>query len=292
MYIDMLDRADAMHRLADSIQAHAATFLGESGLAFEVRWHGVLSHLSRYGPASVTELAAALGVSHPAVHQTAKALLERGLVGAYRDARDKRRRVLALTGDGRARLVGMHDVFEALEVESRNRFGAQVRALAEGRDEVVIRIVDFAPELALRFAELNKEWIERYFRMEEADEAVLADPESYIVRSGGAIVFAERTDNGEVIGTCALQIHGPQLGELAKMAVTPAAQGLGAGRLLGEAVIERARAKGVRRLFLDTNSVLKPAIGLYKRLGFVQLEREDSSRYARSDTYMEMLLGD
>ena len=233
----MLHRADAMLRLANLIQSHAAEFLRRSGVAFEVRWHGVLSHLSRYGPSSVTELSAALGVSHPAVHQTAKTLLERGLIGAYRDARDKRRRVLALTRAGKARLAGLRDVFVALEDESQDLFGPRLLALAEGEDEVVIRILDFAPELAGRFAELNREWIEQYFHLEAADEAVFASPESYIVQPGGAIVFAERADTQEIVGTCALQIHGPQLGELAKMAVTPSAQGLGAGRQLANAVI-------------------------------------------------------
>ena len=157
----------------------------------------------------------------------------------------------------------------------------------------LMKIVEYAGAAhAERFAALNREWIERYFAMEAADEAVFADPERYILQGGGAIVFAQRDDDQALVGTCALQMHGPQLAELAKMAVTPSAQGAGAGRLLGEAVIDRARKRGVRRLFLDTNSVLQPAISLYKKLGFIEVPRPEDSRYARSDTYMELLLGD
>ena len=287
--VPMLEQAAQMQQLAHSIQAHASSYLARRGVVFELRWYGVLAHLYRHGPSAVTELSGAIGVTHPAVHQTARSLIREGLVGAYRDARDKRRRVLALTHAGRARLVELRPYFDALEVEARRLFRVQIQALGE-RSGSVIRIIDFSPQLAPRFAELNREWIEQFFWMEATDETVLGDPQGYIIDQGGAIVFAERLDDNQIIGTCALQIHGRQLGELAKMAVMPSAQGLGAGRALGEAVIERARAKGIRRLYLDTNSILKPAIGLYKQLGFVQLERDDESRYARSDTYMELLL--
>ncbi len=291
----ILERADAMRRLAEAIQRHAAGFLERQGIDFEIRWHGVLRTLEGEGPASVVELARKLGITHPAVHHTVQSLVAEGLVASYRDARDKRRRVLALTRFGRMRLAELADVFRDLDAECRQRFEADLEGIVDNLNSARISIVDYEVDNRLhaeRFAALNREWIERYFVMEAADEAVFADPEQYVLGSGGAIVFARREDDQQLIGTCALQLHGPQLGELAKMAVTPAAQGLGAGRLLGEAVIRYARERGVRRLFLDTNSVLKPAIALYKGLGFVELQRDDVSRYARSDTYMELLLGD
>ncbi len=289
----MLDKADAMHRLADAIQKHAADYLAARDIRFEVRWYGALRQLESGGPASVGELARALGVSHPAIHQTVRSLTAEGLVASYRDARDKRRRVLALTRFGRMRLVELAGVFRALDAECLARFEPELRAMSGKGGGPLMKIVEYAGAAhAERFAALNREWIERYFAMEAADEAVFADPERYILQGGGAIVFAQRDDDQALVGTCALQMHGPQLAELAKMAVTPSAQGAGAGRLLGEAVIDRARKRGVRRLFLDTNSVLQPAISLYKKLGFIEVPRPEDSRYARSDTYMELLLGD
>ena len=39
-----------------------------------------------------------------------------------------------------------------------------------------IRVVPFTSERAEAFESLNREWIERFFRMEESDRKVLRDP--------------------------------------------------------------------------------------------------------------------
>jgi putative acetyltransferase len=75
------------------------------------------------------------------------------------------------------------------------------------------------------------------------------------------------------------------------MAVTPACQGTGIGRKLLQTVIEAGRASGARRLYLETNHILKPAIRLYESMGFRHLspDRIIPSPYARADVYMELL---
>ena len=59
-----------------------------------------------------------------------------------------------------------------------------------------------------------------------------------------------------------------------------------------EAVIERARGLGARRLFIETSHKLPAAIALYERLGFVHLAKEavPPSEYARADVFMERWL--
>jgi len=76
------------------------------------------------------------------------------------------------------------------------------------------------------------------------------------------------------------------------MAVTADCQGSGIGRKLLHAVIEAARSSGARRLYLETNRVLAPAIRLYESIGFkpVPANRIVPSLYARSDVSMEMTL--
>ena len=76
------------------------------------------------------------------------------------------------------------------------------------------------------------------------------------------------------------------------MAVTARCQGQGIGRKVLLATIETARSAGARRLWLETNRVLSPAIHLYESVGFehVPAERRAASPYARSDVQMEMLL--
>ncbi len=146
------------------------------------------------------------------------------------------------------------------------------------------RIVPFEPRLAPWFGLLNREWIERYFVVEPPDLAVLEDPEGAIIATGGMIWFALLAD--DVVGTCAVLPHEPGVLELAKMAVAPAAQGRGVGRLLGEQAIVFARDTGARSLMLLTNSRLAPAIHLYKALGFVHAPMPPGVEYQRANVHM------
>ena len=52
------------------------------------------------------------------------------------------------------------------------------------------------------------------------------------------------------------------------------------------AIAEFRTIEGATTLFLETNSVLKPAITLYESVGFEHRGRKPDSHYARSDVYM------
>lgn len=154
--------------------------------------------------------------------------------------------------------------------------------------ELTIR--EFEPGDEGAFRRLNEEWIVRYFAMEPKDEETLADPRGAVLDGGGRIFFA--VQRGEMVGCCALLAMGHDEFEVAKMAVTESSQGAGVGRRLLEAVIAAARASGAKRLSLETNRKLAPAIRLYESVGFrhIPAERKAASPYARSDVSMEMEL--
>ena len=119
-------------------------------------------------------------------------------------------------------------------------------------------------------------------------DEVLADPAGKIVAPGGHIVFA--IEAGEAVGCCAL-IALPDGGfEVSKMAVAEAHKGRGLGRVLMAACVERARAAGAPRLYLETNSSLAPALGLYRSFGFQVIAPAEPSPYARADVAMELRL--
>jgi putative acetyltransferase len=170
----------------------------------------------------------------------------------------------------------------------RNRNVSQSGNLTASTDRVIIR--EFQPGDEVAFRKLNEEWITRYFRLEEKDEQALADPQSTILASGGRIFFAHIDDH--CVGCCGLLRSGANEFEVAKMAVTSSCQGSGIGRKLLQAATEAARSAGARRLYLETNHILTPAIRLYQSIGFnpVPPERTVPSPYLRSDVSMEMTL--
>jgi len=150
-----------------------------------------------------------------------------------------------------------------------------------------ISIVDYDASHQKAFRDLNYEWIEKYFVIEDSDRKMLEDPQGFILDKGGAVLIALL--GTEPVGTCALIKMDGEKYELAKMAVSPKAQGKKIGLLLGKATLEKAKELGGKVVYLETNSVLTPAINLYKKLGFLEVGGNDSP-YARCDVQMEITL--
>lgn len=139
------------------------------------------------------------------------------------------------------------------------------------------------------FRQFNETWITRYFRLEEADLRALNDPEGYILAKGGFIFMA--LWEGELVGTCALLKVNQRVFEMAKMAVTDKAQGKGIGYALGKACIDKAKEVGIQKVELLSNTLLQPAINLYRKLGFKEVPLPPTE-YERANIKMEMMLQD
>ncbi len=152
-----------------------------------------------------------------------------------------------------------------------------------------IRIVNFEKKYALAFKELNQEWIIKFFKMEAEDHYTLDNPQENIIDKGGYILIALL--GNEVVGVCALKkMEDPDYKyELAKMGVSPSHRGKKIGLLLGEKIIELARSLGSKKIFLESNTVLTPAINLYRKLGFTEIY-DRPSPYERSNIQMELKL--
>jgi GNAT superfamily N-acetyltransferase len=142
-------------------------------------------------------------------------------------------------------------------------------------------------EDAAAFRDLNVEWIERFFGMEEHDHEMLGDPEGYILGPGGQIVMAFVGERA--MGCCALIPVRPRVYEVAKMAVSAESRGRGIGRKVLEATVAQARAMGATLLKLETNSKLANAVHLYESIGFRHLPPEPSP-YSRANVFMDMAL--
>jgi len=150
----------------------------------------------------------------------------------------------------------------------------------------MISIVDFDPRWRADFARLNIDWLERYFVVEPIDREVLSDPETHILADGGRVLFAI-DEHDACVGTVALKHQADGVYELTKMAVDPASQGHGIGRLLMEGALRTYRELDGRELFLESSLKLTPALKLYESVGFRHRPApRPGTHYVRADVYM------
>ena len=150
----------------------------------------------------------------------------------------------------------------------------------------MIRIIDWHPQYQDAWKNLNLAWISRDFEVEQIDLDTLDFPERFFIEDGGAVLLAQQED-GEIVGTVALQPFGNGIFELAKMTVAEHVRGLKIGEKLGEAALERARQNGAKTVFLLSNTKAYQAINLYFKLGF-RCVALDSSEFKRANIQMEI----
>jgi DNA-binding MarR family transcriptional regulator/GNAT superfamily N-acetyltransferase len=322
-------------RLSDRLMQDGILIYRDTGLNFEPKWFPVYIYLKEMGPTAVMDIARGLGITHPSVNQTAKEMMSVGLVAAYKDTSDKRKRVLALTTAGKAKLtelepawsrirdalqelidetqvdfLGYISIMESaldrksfyqryfdMDEQGRNQAGQNQQGQnQQGLDQQEkyshetkpVELVSFTENMADDFRTLNEDWINEYFEMEDADRKTLDDPGGSIIDTGGEIVFARDVSTGEVLGTCAIVRCDDALCELAKMAVAKPARGRGIGKLVGKEAIRVAQEMGFMKMYLETNTRLVPALGLYRELGFKRRDFPYNSDYSRADVYMDI----
>lgn len=150
-----------------------------------------------------------------------------------------------------------------------------------------IEIIPYSPELKEYLKILNYEWLEEYFHVEDGDKVSLSDPQGQIIDKGGFIFFAKYGE--EIVGTASLLKKTNEIFELGKMAVSKNSQGLGIGNQLMEHCLEFAKQQGICELILYSNTKLEPAIHLYRKFGFEEIELE-AGVYERGNIKMKRIL--
>ena len=260
--------------------------------------------------AGITELAEDIGQTHPAVSQVVRSMIKAGIVSSEKCLTDARINRVALTSAGKliaAKLApqcedvntAVEDIFSSTgsnlwseldaierELEEKDLYQRVIHARKE-REYGNIEIVPYRPKYKKPFKDLNVAWIEKHWEMENSDYKALEKPTENIINKGGYIAIA--LHQHRAVGTCALMKMSNGSFELAKMAVADEVKGMGIGFLLGQHVIAKAKELEAGTVYLESNTLLSPAINLYRKLGFQRVSGNDSP-YNRCNIQMELHL--
>jgi DNA-binding MarR family transcriptional regulator/GNAT superfamily N-acetyltransferase len=237
------------------------------------------------GRGEIGEVRAYLGLDSGLMSRLLRSLEEEGLLVTAPHPADARRRVASLTEAGRREF----EVYEALSdaralalLERAPQADALLYAmdrvaLALGRDTIAIDEADPESEparacLAAYYAELATRFAGGF------DVTLSCDPEaSAMVRPRGAFLLA--VADGLPVGCVGLKGNGGLVAEIKRLWIDPAARGLGLAKRLMQAAETAARDLGIRTLRLDTNSALPEALALYRRSGWVEIDRFNDDPY-------------
>lgn len=280
------------------------------GADFVPKWFPVFYTLAEERELTITEIANEIGHSQPSVSKIIQEMTAAGLVQESVKTDDKRKNNVVLSAKGlllakkiQQQLKDIDVAIDGLIAESKHNLWAALeeweflleqksmfkrvsdqKKIRESKD---VKIVEYKPEYQEAFRALNVEWISTYFEMEEADYKALDNPEEYILNKGGKILVA--LYENEPVGVCALiKMNNPEYDfEMAKMAVSPKAQGKNIGWLLGQAIVAKAKELGAKKIYLESNTILKPAINLYYKLGFEKVFGLETP-YKRCNIQMEL----
>ncbi|OQP52041.1 MarR family transcriptional regulator [Niastella yeongjuensis] len=300
-----------LRRLSDQITEDAGQVYKMYNVSLQPKWFPVFHALSQGTDKTITAIAEEIGHSHPSVSTIIREMVKQGIVLEKKDKQDGRKNVIGLSKKGKEIVKDItpqykdvtaaiedalaqthYDLWKAIEewefLLNQKSLLRRVQEQKKRRESQDVQIVDYTAAYQEAFKQLNEEWISKYFKMEAADHKALDNPQKNIIDKGGYILVA--LYNNEPVGVCALiKMDDPDYEyELAKMAVSPAAQGKSIGWLLGKAGAEKARSLGAKKLYLESNTILQPAISLYYKLGFQKVVRR-ATPYERCNIQMELV---
>jgi putative acetyltransferase len=111
----------------------------------------------------------------------------------------------------------------------------------------------------------------------EGTDRDIADIEAHYINRGGVFELIE-DERGNLLGTCGLYPLSAATVELRKMYFAKALRGRGMGKKTLQRMIETAREMGFKKIYLETASVLKEAVHLYEKFGFLPSDEKHTPR--------------
>jgi DNA-binding MarR family transcriptional regulator/N-acetylglutamate synthase-like GNAT family acetyltransferase len=266
---------------------HTPYTLTEARILFEIANHDDLT---------ASDLSRDLGLDPGYLSRILAGLERRDLIGKTPSSSDARRRLLALTPEGR-------DAFSLLDARSREEVAEMLGELSEEEQRRLLeamrtieRILDegfkYSEPFFLRTYEPgDMGWVVHRHGVLYAREYGWDERFEVLV----ARIVADFIDNldparercwiaemeGERVGCVFVVKTSDEVAKLRLLLVEPKARGLGLGSRLVEECIRFARSRGYKTLTLWTNSVLDAARHIYEEQGFMLVEEEEHHSFGK-----------
>ena len=111
----------------------------------------------------------------------------------------------------------------------------------------------------------------------EGTDRDISDIEAHYTGRGGVFELLEDFQ-GNLLGTVGLYPMNAETVELRKMYFSKTLRGRGVGKQTLARMIETARALGFKKIYLETAKVLKEAVALYEKFGFLPTSEKHTPR--------------
>jgi N-acetylglutamate synthase-like GNAT family acetyltransferase len=150
-----------------------------------------------------------------------------------------------------------------------------------------MELVKFEDKYRQAFIDFNTDWIVTNFGFLEEHDLQTFDKIDDEIKNGAMIFFA--VENDIPLACCMSMPMEDSTWEICKLASNNKVQHKGAGNLVFKASMDWAVDNGAKRLFILSNSKLKPALHIYEKYGFKEIKL-DNYEYVRGDIAFEYIV--
>lgn len=253
----------------------------------------VLFEIKTNQPCTQNEIAKALKADKSYISRIIRRLHSDGLIRKLQSDFDGRAAQISLTEQGDAqtqRLIQrtnsrIEGQIAGLSAEERGLLSRALRTVTAilGK-ETEMQVIPFQEKYRQDFIDFNTDWILSNFGFLEEHDRETFNQIDKELKEGAMIFFAVK--NGVALATCMAKPMENTTWEICKLGSNKKLPHKGAGSAVFEAAMQWALNHGAKRLFILSNSKLKPALHIYRKFGFEEIKLKDYE-YARGDIAFE-----
>ncbi|MDE6758971.1 MAG: helix-turn-helix domain-containing GNAT family N-acetyltransferase [Clostridia bacterium] len=219
---------------------------------------------------------------------------KKGIIQKSIDEHDKRNSIVSLTPAGELEIQDLFDQTNKfidkkianLDLDQCSELckslACATRLLKES--ERAFKVIPFEERYRQDFIDFNTDWITTYFEKVEKHDIEEFENIDKDLENGAMIFVAVR--DGIALATCMAKPLDDSTWEICKLASNKNLPHKGAGNAVFEASANWALNNGAKRLFILSNSKLKPALHIYKKFGFKEIKL-DNYGYERGNIAFE-----